>query len=144
MRAKEYLRSLKRFDVKIKNLQWELEELENKAIGISSVDYSGDNVQSSSCGDPAFVKMMPKIKAVKDELEKTIEDFVEKRHEMILMINSLSNTNYIQVLFKRYVEFKKFDDIANEMSYEVQSVKNLHWKAIQEFERLLEVRTFNY
>ena len=144
MRAKEYLRSLKRFDVKIKNLQWELEELENKAIGISSVDYSGDNVQSSSCGDPAFVKMMPKIKAVKDELEKTIEDFVEKRHEMILMINSLSNTNYIQVLFKRYVEFKKFDDIATEMSYEVQSVKNLHWRAIQEFERLLEVRTFNY
>lgn len=144
MRAKEYLRSLKRFDVKIKNLQWELEELENKAIGISSVDYSGDNVQSSSRGDPAFVKIMPKIKAVKDELEKTIEDFVEKRHEMILMINSLSNTNYIQVLFKRYVEFKKFDDIATEMSYEVQSVKNFHWKAIQEFERLLEMRTFNY
>lgn len=144
MRAKEYLRSLKRLDVKIKNLQWELEELENKAIGISSVDYSGDNVQSSSSGDPAFVKMMPKIKVVKDELEKTIEDFVEKRHEMILMINSLSNTNYIQVLFKRYVEFKKFDDIATEMSYEVQSVKNFHWKAIQEFERLLEVRTFNY
>ena len=144
MRAKEYLRSLKRFDVKIKNLQWELEELENKAIGISSVDYSSDNVQSSSSGDPAFVKMMPKIKVVKDELEKTIEDFVEKRHEMILMINSLSNTNYIQVLFKRYVEFKKFDDIATEMSYEVQSVKNFHWKAIQEFERLLEVRTFNY
>lgn len=144
MRAKEYLRSLKRFDVKIKNLQWELEELENKAIGISSVDYSGDNVQSSSCGDPAFVKMMPKIKVVKDELEKTIEDFVEKRHEMILMINSLSNTNYIQVLFKRYVEFKKFDDIATEMSYEVQSVKNLHWRAIQEFERLLESSTFNY
>lgn len=144
MRAKEYLRSLKRLDVKIKNLQWELEELENKAIGISSVDYSGDNVQSSSSGDPAFVKMMPKIKVVKDELEKTIEDFVEKRHEMILMINSLSNTNYIQVLFKRYVEFKKFDDIATEMSYEVQSVKNFHWKAIQEFERLLEVRTFDY
>ena len=144
MRAKEYLRSLKRLDVKIKNLQWELEELENKAIGISSVDYSSDNVQSSSSGDPAFVKMMPKIKVVKDELEKTIEDFVEKRHEMILMINSLSNTNYIQVLFKRYVEFKKFDDIATEMSYEVQSVKNFHWKAIQEFERLLEVRTFDY
>ena len=144
MRAKEYLRSLKRLDVKIKNLQWELEELENKAIGISSVDYSSDNVQSSSSGDPAFVKMMPKIQVVKDELEKTIEDFVEKRHEMILMINSLSNTNYIQVLFKRYVEFKKFDDIATEMSYEVQSVKNFHWKAIQEFERLLEVRTFDY
>ena len=144
MRAKEYLRSLKRLDVKIKHLQWELEELENKAIGISSVDYSGDNVQSSSCGDPAFVKMMPKIKAVKDELEKTIEDFVEKRHEMILMIDSLSNTNHTQVLFKRYVEFKKFDDIATEMSYEVQSVKNLHWRAIQEFERLLESSTFDY
>ena len=144
MRAKEYLRSLKRLDVKIKHLRWELAELENKAIGISSVDYSGDNVQSSRSGDPAFVKMMPKIKAVKDELEKAIEDFVEKRHEMILMIDSLSNTNHIQVLFKRYVEFKKFDDIATEMSYEVQSVKNLHWKAIQEFERLLEVRTFDY
>lgn len=144
MRAKEYLRSLKRLDVKIKNLQWELEELENKAIGISSVDYSGDNVQSSSRGDPAFVKMMPKIKVVKDELEKTIEDFVEKRHEMILMINNLSNTNHMQVLFKRYVEFKKFDDIATEMSYEVQSVKNLHWRAIQEFERLLESSTFDY
>ena len=144
MRAKEYLRSLKRLDVKIKHLRWELAELENKAIGISSVDYSGDNVQSSSSGDPALVKMMPKIKAVKDELEKAIEDFVEKRHEMILMIDSLSNTNHIQVLFKRYVEFKKFDDIATEMSYEVQSVKNLHWKAIQEFERLLEVGTFNY
>lgn len=144
MRAKEYLRSLKRLDVKIEHLKWELEELENKAIGISSVDYSGDNVQSSGSSDPAFVKMMPKIKAVKDELEKAIEDFVEKRHEMILMIDSLSNTNHTQVLFKRYVEFKKFDDIATEMSYEVQSVKNLHWKAIQEFERLLEVRTFDY
>ena len=144
MRAKEYLRSLKRLDVKIKHLRWELAELENKAIGISSVDYSGDNVQSSSSGDPAFVKMMPKIKAVKDELEKAIEDFVEKRHEMILMIDSLSNTNHTQVLFKRYVEFKKFEDIATEMSYEVQSVKNLHWRAIQEFERLLESSTFDY
>lgn len=144
MRAKEYLRSLKRLDVKIEHLKWELEELENKAIGISSVDYSGDNVQSSGSSDPAFVKMMPKIKAVKDELEKAIEDFVEKRHEMILMIDSLSNTNHTQVLFKRYVEFKKFDDIATEMSYEVQSVKNLHWRAIQEFERLLESSTFDY
>ncbi len=36
-----------------------------------------------------------------------IDRFIDKKHRMINQIQNLDNTKYMQVLYKRYVEYKK-------------------------------------
>ena len=52
-------------------------------------------------------------------------------------IRQLHKTEYVEVLYKRYVEFKNFDIIAAEMEYSKSNIWKIHRKAIKDFEKLV-------
>ena len=60
------------------------------------------------------------------EIDKEIDGFVNKKHQII---------NQIQVLFKRYVEFMRLEVVAVEMGYTYQYTRDLHGNALRNFER---------
>ena len=136
MRAKEYLRRIKNLTTKIEQLKLELRELEDAAIGISGVDYSKELIQSSSSGEPAFVKLMPKISDLKIQIANTIEEYVVLRHKTINQIHQLENDVYIQVLFKTYAENKSLEIVADELHYSYGYTRHLHLAALIEFEKI--------
>ena len=136
MRAKEYLRRIKNLTTKIEQLKLELRELEDAAIGISGVDYSKELIQSSSSGEPAFVKLMPKISDLKIQIANTIEEYVVLRHKIINQIHQLENDVYIQVLFKTYAENKSLEIVADELHYSYGYTRHLHQAALIEFEKI--------
>jgi len=45
------------------------------------------------------------------------------------------NTKYLQVLYKRYVEYKSFEQIAVEMGYTYDYIRKIHIKALRNFEK---------
>lgn len=134
MKAKEYLQQLKRLDELINQKIKEVTDLRERATSVSGIDYSKDKVQTSPSGDTPFVKLIGKIADLEAEINAEIDSFVNEKHKIINQIQSLKNADYISLLFKRYVEFKKFEIIAIEMNFTYQYVLELHGCALREFE----------
>lgn len=66
------------------------------------------------------------------------------KHTIINQIQALNDTKYVQVLYKRYVEYKRLEQIACEMSYTYQYIKELQKRGLQEFEKNLLKPTKTY
>ena len=76
-----------------------------------------------------------KIEQKKDELErlKAAAESISANTES--EIQSLDSPVYIDILYKRYVEYKTLEEIAVEMSYSYRQVLRLHGLALQDFKR---------
>ena len=80
------------------------------------------------------MKPICRIIDLEAEINAEIDRFVDEKHKIINQIQGLKNSDYISLLFKRYVEFKKFETIAVEMNFTYQYVLNMHGYALKEFE----------
>lgn len=136
MRAKQYLKELKRLDTCINQKIQELDELKAAASSIGSIDYSKERVQTSPPQEAPFVKLIPKIIDLEYEINAEIDKYVDEKHLIINQIQNMSNADYISLLYRRYVEYKTFEDIAKEMKYSVRGIYFMHGRALQEFENL--------
>lgn len=134
MTAKEYLQQLRRLDVMIKQKISEKEELQRKAGSISAIDYSKEKIKAEPSGEAAFERITDRIHSLEKEINDEIDCFVDKRHTIIKQIQRLKNVDHFDLLFKRYVQFKKFEQIAVEMNFSYQYVLELHGLALQNFE----------
>lgn len=137
MKAKEYLQQLKRLDTLIDQKIKELDELRSMST-VGAVDYSTERVQSSHSQDAPFVRIVHKMIELEQEINSEIDAFVDKKHRIINQIQKLKNPDYISLLFKRYVEFKKFETIAIEMNYTYQYILNMHGYALKSFEEIMK------
>lgn len=133
MRAKEYLQQLRRLDTVIDQKIRELDELRTRSTRISSMDYSIERVQTSPSGDAPYAKTVHRMIDLNEEINRDIDDFVDRKHKIINEIQSLENTKHIQILFKKYVEYKTFEQISVEMNYTYQYIVLLHGYALKEF-----------
>lgn len=134
MKAKEYLQQLQRLDTVINQKIKEVHDLRLQAQSGGGFDYSKERVQSSPSEDAPFVKPICRIIDLEAEINAEIDRFVDEKHKIINQIQGLKNSDYISLLFKRYVEFKKFETIAVEMNFTYQYVLNMHGYALKEFE----------
>lgn len=134
MTAKEYLQQLQRLDTVINQKIKEVRDLRLKAGSTGSIDYSKERVQKSPSGDAPFVKLIGRVIDLEAEINAEIDRYVDEKHRIINEIQGLKNADYISLLFKRYVEFKKFEVIAVEMGFTYQYVLNMHGYALKDFE----------
>ncbi len=139
MKAKEYLQRLKKLDTIINQKIKEIDNLKDMCTSVSSFDYSMDKVQTSFNKDSSYVKIMDRICDLQDELNMDIDKFIDERHKIINQIQGLSKSKHIEMLFKRYVEYKNIDIIATEMRVSYTYAVELHGFALQEFRK-----TYNF
>ena len=135
MKAKEYLQQLPVLDMKINLKLKELEALKVKLIGVGGVDYYNDRVQTSPQNAANFTEILHNIECLENEINTDIDKLVNKRHCIINQINELQNVQYIEILYKRYVEYKDLKKIAKEMEYTYDYIRKIHVKALQNFEK---------
>lgn len=138
MKAKEYLQQLQRLDIIINQKIKEIQNLRLKSQSTGDIDYSKERVQSSFSGNAPFMKLIEEIIDLEAKINTEINTFVEEKHKIINRIQGLKNSDYIALLFKRYVEFKKFETIAIEMNFTYQYILNMHGYALKEFETTYE------
>ena len=104
MTAKNYLRQIKKADIRINNLISEKEQLATLAECAGAIPIS-EKVQSSPRADKmenAIVKMVQ----VEIELGERIDDFVDIKRKIIRQIEEVGDERYYNILFKRNVELK--------------------------------------
>lgn len=134
MKAKEYLRQLKRLDTLINQKNEELGNLRLKSQSIRGVDYTKKRVQSSFSKDAAFVKPIERSVDLEAEINAEYDRYVGEKHKIINQIQSLKNADYISLLYKRYVEYKSLKHICTEMNFSYDHIKHLHKCALKDFE----------
>lgn len=69
------------------------------------------------------------------EINREIDVFVDKKHKIINQIQGLKNPIHIKILYGKYVEFKNLYDIAYEMNYTYQYIREVHGHALLAFEK---------
>lgn len=133
MTTKEYLFQISRLDRMVKNKLSELAELKELSCGISAVT-NEERIRTT----PNFDKIGTaycKIEKMEEELDKLIDEYVDKKNEIIAQIDSMEDEMHYEILFARYIEKKTFEKIATDIHYSFRNTTRLHGKALQEFEK---------
>ena len=70
-------------------------------------------------------------------LDRKIAELSVDIDDRLNSIESLDNKKYQEVLYKRYAEYKSFEEISVEMVYVYNYTCNLHGEALKELEKHL-------
>lgn len=132
MTGKEYLEELKRLDVFIKQRKNELKDLKEAAYGISAVNTEREKVNG---GLKKSYSTIDKYIDRERKIKKIIEEFVDCKHKIIGEIQKIKNPIYADIIYKRYVEFKSLEKIADEMNYNYNYIRRIHGNALRDFEK---------
>lgn len=130
MRAKEYLQQIHKIDIKIGQRITQLNEMRHRIKTVGSFDYSRDRVQSSpESGNRQIEDLV--------DLEREIESLIIREQRMkdriISEIQTLTDPNHVDILFRRYIDCQAFERIACDMGYAYNYVLHIHGDALKEF-----------
>lgn len=131
--AKEYLKQVETLDTKIQQKKIELDSLKDNATGLGAFDYSKEKVQTSA--SESMSGKVAKYVDLENEINEDIERFTTLRHKVIGQIHMLDDPKYINVLFKKYIEYKGLKEISKELGYSYDHIRRVHGWALLEFQR---------
>ena len=133
MTTKEYLSQISRLDRMIQNKLTELVQLKELSYGLSAVP-NEEKVQTTPNHDKIGTAFC-KIESMEESIDKLIDEYVDKKNEIISQIDSMEDETHYDILFSRYIEKKTFEKIATDMHYSFRNTTRLHGRALQEFEK---------
>lgn len=142
MTPKEYLSQIRKLKLLIEQRQKELDLLAEKNLSaLSGIDYSRISVKGSRSGGAHFEQTAIKAADLGEEVAALIRKYTDLQHKIIGEIQALDRPEYMQVLYKRYVEEKRWNEIASEMGYSCDHIRHLHGWALHEFGKIFKDNT---
>lgn len=127
LNAKDYLMQIRKLDCLIKNKQEEVMYLEAQTVRGDC--YEGDRVQTSV--DPhSRENLLIKIIQVKQEIRKDIFRLTDLRQEVMKVIDELDDVDEIDVLYKRYLYFNCWEQIAIDKGVSIRHIYRIHGQAL--------------
>ena len=134
MRAKEFLREIRRFDIRIRQKKEEITLIREQASCVPGMEIRKDRIQSSPDGQ-GFTRLLDKAADLERELRADVAELQKIRHERILMIQQLDNETLEEILFQRYVFHRSLQYIAEYLQLDYSYIRNAHGTALMEFEK---------
>jgi len=134
MTPKEYLLQLKRDKIKIDKLLEQKEVLFSRTTKTTHSQFH-EKIQISCKGDMVADNVIKSVE-IDEEIEALVYAHLYRKHEIINQIQVLQNVNYMDVLFKVYVQGISLKTAANQLNKSYAYIKELHKKALIEFGKL--------
>lgn len=134
--AKAYLKKIKWYDVQIDGLLHDLAMEQARATKVTAtispvaVAHSGSK---SNVEDPVL-----KIIALKDEINRKLDRFVDLKREAEAIIEKIEDADQVAVLRKRYMEYKTWELIAVEVGCKYRNVQYIHGDALKAVDALMK------
>lgn len=125
------LKQIKKLDVLINSKLEEIESLKTLATKVNA-PLNQERVQSSGSNDQ-LGECVAKIVDLQNEINDDIDAFINLKREVMRKIDSIDNSQYCDLLYKRYFEYKTWECVAEEMNLSREWVRNLHNRALNEF-----------
>ena len=132
MTSKEYLKQIRELDMKIEHLNSMKQELLANMAMPKAVSYDKERVDVSPNSD-GMINMIIRLEELSKKINNQLMEFFELKSKIVNQIHEIHDYRYIDVLYKRYVEYKSFELIAVEMGYEYQTILNYHGEALLKF-----------
>ena len=134
MTAKEYLRQIYQMNRRVKRLEARREQLRVQmySLGSPSGKMDADKVQTTLSGD-TMLRLIAKVDEAERDIIKEIDRMVDAQKLIAIQIERLPNDKQRDVLHKRYIEFKRWEQIAVDMDITVRHVYRIHGDALQSF-----------
>lgn len=129
---KEYLRQLRTAEIKIEQKE---EELERLKASLESISTGTDSERVQTTPKDRLSEEVPIIADLEKEINSDLGAMLMLRNKIINEIQSMDNPVYINILYKRYVQYKSLEEIAVEMSYSYTRLRHLHGRALQGFKK---------
>lgn len=137
MKAKEYLRQLKKLDKMIENKLAEKQHWKEIATSTTQT-MSLDRVQSSG-SQQKMADATSRYVDIEREIDKRVDKLVDARREVIEVIEQLDATEY-DMLHKLYVQYWTLQDVANAMDKSYSWVTTVHGRALAHVQNIMDKR----
>lgn len=134
-KAREYLEGIEKLDNIINSLIAEYETMKDMVTKITAVN-EGDRVQASGSQEK-MADMVVKMIDYQNTINANIDKYINMRNNILTVLQLLEKADHINVLYKRYFEFKSWEVIACEMGYTYRWVTKLHGRALNALDNIL-------
>lgn len=135
MKVKEYLMQIEILSVKIEQKKQRAKEYRDLALCSGGFDYSKERVQTSNLGGQIEDRIIRYV-SLESEITENIFMLQQMKDKITGEIHNLNNSDYIILLYKRYVECKTLGQIAKDMHYSYDRIKHMHGNALMDFEKI--------
>lgn len=135
MDAKEYLQEVTAIGYKLKTIDSEINELINLSQRAGAIDYSKENIMTSSSGEPSFLRTLEKLDEKANDYSSRIETYTEMRNQAFQRIHMLTDGFDTEVIYEKFFLCKTLKQIAAEKYYSFDSVCYHYKKGLREFNR---------
>lgn len=139
MTPKQYLQQAYLLDEKINSRLRELEQLRRLEASVQGVDLTRERVQCSRRFRSQVENIAQKIIDLEQRINSEIDRLLELKLEIRKVIESVDNETEQLLLRLRYIEYKRWDEIAEIMGYSKRQVTRLHGYALQKIKLSLNV-----
>ena len=129
MGAVELLKQAYYIDVRIDNKLEQMEAL--NALATKATTTFGNEPVSGTRDVHKREETICKIVDLQNEINADIDNLVDMKRELRKTIESIPNVDYRTVLELRYLNFRKWEEIAVTMGYRLRNVHYIHDKAIE-------------
>lgn len=131
--AEQYLGQLRVIDIQIQQDIRRLDEARHAASGMTAIQYDKDNVQTSPESNRLCLDVARYVELEK-KLDAEIDRFCDIKNQLIGEIRALHTPKSVDVLYRKYVEFKTLAEIAEAIGLSYIQIKRVHNNALREFE----------
>lgn len=126
--VKRYLQQIKLYDSHINTKLDELQHLKEMVTRITPT--LKDDVVSGGGSQDKLADAVVKIVDLEAEIDREIDRYVNAKQEISSVLDGIVDPDQLQVLHKRYVQYKTFEQIACDMNMTYRNVCYIHGKAL--------------
>ena len=130
MEIKNYLKQGRLLDLQINYHLEKLSKLRQTAYTISSPQISGTKVQNANRKEAPFERALERIEAMEEKINQEIDLLVDLKDQIEGVIGQLDCEEYRMVLTYKYLEGKKWEEIAELLNAGNTTVRNRNREAL--------------
>lgn len=133
MTLRERLRNVRKSDMEVLAIEDQIQAIRDTLERVSPIL---SDMPSAHGNNDKMIDGIAKMLDLKDKLNQKIDEVCGEKKEVIDIIYSISDGNYRKLLFERYINYKTFERIADEMNYSYPHICRLHGHALQQIDSL--------
>lgn len=135
MTIKAFLNQAFYLDRLIEANKCELERLRLLAESVPIPDLSQERVQGGEQSDYVS-KIVVSIVDLEKEIQVDIDRYIQVKQDIRCVINAIKKPILKLILQERYLNFKKWQEIADDTNYSLQRLFEIHNEALREAEQI--------
>lgn len=131
MTAKEYLEYVRSLEVRLRMKEERIAQLQHDICSLQALDYAKDKITG---GSPIDVSdKIARLDELIRDTNREWDELIEMREQAKALIARLESATQQEVLTKRYIQNKRWEQIAVELNITWRHTFRIHRAALKEF-----------